>query len=274
MDEIAPSPGTDPRSSTLAFFGAELRLRRKAAGLTQRELARTLHCAPSLICKIEAAVRAPQEDFAERCDEALGTDGLFSRLWPVMTHNAYPVWFRPFVELEQQAASLEMYGSVLVPGLMQTEGYARALFSAAGRKNVEELVSARMHRQRILEREEPPRVWVVLDEGVLRREIGSSAVMREQLARLIEVAESPPSVVQVVPACAGAHPGLKGAFNILRFADGPDILLQHGFHRDELLGTPEALTEARHAYELLRAVALAPDASVDLIATVMRELKQ
>ncbi|MFI1955956.1 Scr1 family TA system antitoxin-like transcriptional regulator [Streptomyces xinghaiensis] len=274
MDETAPPPGTDPRASTLAFFGAELRLRRMAAGMKQTELARALHCAPSLICKIESAARAPQEDFAERCDEVLGTDGLFARLWPVMTHNAYPVWFRPFVELEQQAVSLEMYGNVLVPGLMQTEGYARALFSAAGRMNVEELVSARMHRQRILEREESPRVWVVLDEGVLRREIGCGAVMREQLARLIGVAKSPASVVQVVPACAGAHPGLKGAFNILRFADGPDILLQHGFHRDELIGTPEALTEARHAYELLRAVALAPDASTDLIATVMRELEQ
>jgi transcriptional regulator with XRE-family HTH domain len=270
--EFELGPASDPTSSTLAFFGAELRLQREAAGLSQTQLAKCVHCAPSLLSRIESATRVPQEDLAGRLDDALGTEGLFTRLWPVMIRNAFPAWFRPYVQLEEQATTIQSFENLLVPGLLQTEAYARALFAGGRLDTVEEVVFARMHRQRILTREEPPLLWAILDANALRRDIGGTAVMRAQLIRLIEAAQAPRVVMQVIPGSVGPRPALMGSFNTLSFGEGPDVLLQHGFYRDQLMGEPEAVAAAHHAYDLLRAVALSPEESIGLITDQLKEL--
>ncbi|MCQ4084627.1 helix-turn-helix transcriptional regulator [Streptomyces sp. RB6PN25] len=267
-------PAPDPTSSTLAFFGSELRLRREAAGLSQTELARLVHCAPSLLSKIESAKRVPKEDMAELCDCALGTDGFFGRLWPVMIRNAYPAWFRPFVDLEQQAVAIRSFEMQFVPGLLQTEEYARAIL-AGGRPDsvkLEELVVARMHRQRVLSRDDPPRLWVILDETAIRRRIGGAAVMRAQLARLLEAAQIPRIVVQVVPFDVRNHPVLTGAFWTFSFDEGPDVVHMDSFYEGQLRAEPEVVAATHHAYDLLRALALSPEASADLIASAIKDL--
>ncbi|MGP3981419.1 helix-turn-helix domain-containing protein [Streptomyces sp. KR80] len=265
-------PMFDPTTSTLAFFGAELRLRRELAGLSQTELAKEVHCAPSLLSKIESAKRVPKDDLAVAFDAALGTDGFFARLWPVVIKNAYPAWFRPYIELEEQATGLQWFENQLVPGLLQTEDYARAVLKSGRPDCLEQLLFARMHRQRILTRDDPPQLWTILDETLLRRSIGGPGVMRAQLGRLLEAAEIPRIIVQVVPFNVEEHPSLRASFNTLSFAEGPDVLLEHGLYEDYLLGEPEAVAEANRTYDLLRAVALPPRESTDLIASVMKEL--
>ncbi len=141
-----------------------------------------------------------------------------------MRSEAYPAWFRDWVEIEREAVSLRWFEPLLIPGLLQTEEYARAVLAAAHpaspQDEVERLVSARMDRQAILDQAGPPLLWVILDEGVLTRPVGGPAVMRDQIERLIKAARQPRIVLQVVPLGAGAHAGLAGRFAIASF-DGP-----------------------------------------------------
>lgn len=261
----------DPASSVLAFFASELRRVRLEAGVPQKELARRAYITPSLLCKIESACRVPSQDLAEQFDQVLGSDGHFARLWPLVIKHAYPSWFRPFVELEAQATVIRSFENQVVPGLLQTESYARAVLEAGPLDTVEELVAARLERQRILRREAPPELWVVLDENVLRRSVGGPAVMREQLGRMVEAAESRRNVIQVVPYSAGAHAG-PGPFAALSFAEGADVVYVDGPFQGQLLADPQDVNTALRAYDLLRAVAMSPSASVEMIAKAIKEL--
>ncbi|GAA2637605.1 helix-turn-helix transcriptional regulator [Streptomyces axinellae] len=262
----------DPKVSTLAYFGSELRIKREEAGLSQTTLAKRTFCNHSLISRIESAERVPTEEFAQRCDEVLGTGGTFWRLWPVVIQHAYPDWFRPFVEMERDAKSIWTFENQVVPGLLQTEEYAKAMFAPSRLPNAHELVAARMTRQHILEEETPPEVWAILDENVLRRAIGGPEVMRRQLERLAEFAQEPRIVLQVLPYAAGAHAGLAGDFAGLTLDEGPDVVYVDGIVRGHILASPDDVQAARRAYDLLRADALSPRASHDMIAATAKEL--
>ncbi|MGP3985910.1 helix-turn-helix domain-containing protein [Streptomyces sp. 3N207] len=262
----------DPKVSTLAYFGTELRIRREEAGLSQVKLARHTFCTHSYISRIESASRVPSEEFAQRCDEVLGTGGMFARLWPVVIEHAYPDWFRPFVELEKDAVSIWNFENQVVPGLLQTEEYAQALFAAARLSNAYELVAARMTRQHILERENRATLWVVLDENVLRRTVGGPEVMARQLRSVMEATEDPRTIVQVVPFDVGAHASMDGPFAGLTMTEGADVVYIDGRARGHISAAPAEVTGYHHAYDLLRADALPPSASVDLIAARAKEL--
>ncbi|MGR8010318.1 helix-turn-helix domain-containing protein [Streptomyces hypolithicus] len=265
----------DPSASVLSFYATDLRRRREEAGISQRELAKRVHIAPSLLNKIEAAKRLPSRELSQVCDETFGTVDHFQRLWPLVIKYAYPSWFRPFVELEEAATIIRSFQVQVMPGLLQTEDYARAVLSA-GRPDadrVDELVTARMERQRILTRDAPPELWVVLDENVLRRCMGSPETMRAQLERLVTAAQTPSNVVQVVPYDGGAHAGVGGPFAALTLDEGPDVVYVDGFLQGQILAQPADIKEAARAYDLLRAVALSPDQSIGLITDAMKELK-
>ncbi|MFG3256012.1 Scr1 family TA system antitoxin-like transcriptional regulator [Streptomyces sp. NPDC048172] len=271
-DEVGADFKSDPRVSTLAYFGTELRIQREQAGLSQSALARRTFCTHSLVSRIESAQRIPSEEFAQRCDEALGTGGSFWRLWPVVIQHAYPDWFRPFVELEKDATEIWGFENQVVPGLLQTEEYARAMFDAGSLPNADELVAARMTRQSIFEKELPPEFWAVLDENVLRRVIGGPDVMKQQLERLVEAAEDPRITLQVLPLDIGAHAGLAGAFAGLALKEGQDVLYVDGIVRGHVLADPDDVKMGRRAYDLLRADALPPKASVKMIAAAAKEI--
>jgi transcriptional regulator with XRE-family HTH domain len=262
----------DPTSSVLAYFGSELRRYRSAAGLSQERLGEIVNYTGALIGMIETAKRTPTRDFAERCDAALNTEGALIRLWPLVNRGVFPSWFRGFVELEATATSILSLSMQLVPGLLQTEGYARAVMLAGRHPNVDELVDARLDRQRILNRPHPPLLWVVLDEAVLRRRVGSPMVLREQLKRLVEVASSARIVVQVLPFDAGAHAGMDGPLTILSFDEGSDAVYVEGIGNGQLMTRPEEVERCRLVYDLVRAAALSPEASADMIAAAMEEL--
>ena len=221
------APSRDNDHSALALFAAELQAARARAGMSRDELAARINYSPSLVGMVESMRRVPRLDFAQRCDEALATTGTFARLHEHLRTAPFPSWFRPFVQHEAEAAALRWYELSLVPGLLQTAGYARAVLCTrvgATEDEIDQAVAARMERQAILDRDDPPLLWAVVDEAVARRPVGGTDVMRAQVEHLAEMAERTNVVVQVIPRSAGAHEGLAGAFVIADFANAPSIV--------------------------------------------------
>lgn len=176
----------------------------------------------------------------------------------------------PYVALEDAAETILEWAPLAVPGLLQTQDYARAMLKAGPStpEDLERRLRARMLRQTGLTRpDEPPHLHVVLDEGVLEREVGGPAVMRAQLARLADEARRENVDIQILPRSVGAHPGLDGSLIILQFADpaDPDVGYVEGFHGAAFLESPGKVNECNVAFGRLRQLALTVDASVALI---------
>ncbi|MFJ1915229.1 Scr1 family TA system antitoxin-like transcriptional regulator [Streptomyces sp. NPDC088147] len=263
---------TDPAVSPLAHFGAEVRLERERLDISRAELGNAACCSYSLVAKIEAGKRVPPLDFAEACDRMFPhSNGRFARLWPLALRWAFPPWFRRYVELEWTATAISMFHPQLVPGLVQTEEYARAVLRTGRPSNLDDLVTARMERQRILARENPTRLWIILDEGVLRRATGGKRVMREQLEQLRTLAETPRHVIQIIPKTIAAYPGSGSPFGLLSFSEGSDVVHVDGFPKGYVLADPDDVATASDAYDLLKATALPPDESASKIGSILKE---
>jgi transcriptional regulator with XRE-family HTH domain len=186
-------PGIQPVTFR-AMFVEELRARREQVGLLQREFAEKAHVSLSSVKQYEAGRKKPGRTFATWCDEFYGCPGTFERLYDGMISESYPSWFGPRVLLEEKAARIHEWEMRGIPGLLQTRSYAGAVIRAcrpydAG-EELERDAAARIERQGILAREDPPRLWVVLSEGVLRQAVGGARVMREQLGHLLGLAEA------------------------------------------------------------------------------------
>jgi transcriptional regulator with XRE-family HTH domain len=269
----------DPGASPLHFFGAEVRRAREAAGLTLAELGATVPCDASTVSRIESGLLSPTERFAEACDEAFPQmGGWFGRFYRASLRwdGRYPRWFEDWVDGEGRATVLRWWEALLVPGLLQTPEYARVLFRAwrtdDDQDRVEQLVLARMDRQRIFDRPAPPSFWAVLDEAVLRRRIGGAKVMQDQLFHLTDVGERANVNIHVIPAETAAHVGLLGAFAIAGFGgDAPGMVYFES--PDEGLTTRDPGTVAKIGltFEALRSEALPRGASRDLILKVAGE---
>ncbi|MGW1776752.1 helix-turn-helix domain-containing protein [Streptomyces sp. NPDC002104] len=261
----------DPSASPLDYYGAELRRLREAAGLKQAQLGDIIFCAASLIGQIETARKVPTRDFSERVDAALNTGGVFSRLVGLVLRSQLPPWFQAYAEMEAKAAYISTFQAQLIYGLLQTEAYARAILGVRHEKGLDAQVAARIERQRILEREQPPLMWVVLSEATLHQEVGGCEVMRGQLAHLLGLRDREWVRVQILPFEAGAHAGQMGTFNVLRFEDDPDIVYTEDFVQGHMTANPAALREGSLRYDHLQAAALSVEKSAELIARVMEE---
>jgi transcriptional regulator with XRE-family HTH domain len=263
----------------MAFLGAELRRARVAAGLSQEQLGRELNFSGDMVGKVETSDRAASPDFAAGCDKVFPhLDGIFARLLDLARRweGPHPQWFRNWLEAERSAVALRWWEPMLVPGLLQTADYARALFrgwhsAGASEGQIEELVCARMDRQSILERPNPPALWVVLDEAVLHRLIGSRQIMHDQLVHLAEISCCPTITVQIVPAEVGTHAGLLGAFIVADFEGTPSILYAETAVEGQSIERPALVAKAALAFDRLRAEALPRGASRDLIRKVAEE---
>ncbi|MER5550933.1 helix-turn-helix transcriptional regulator [Streptomyces sp. NPDC002793] len=261
----------DPNASPLHFYGWELRRRREAAGLRQGQLGEIIFCTGSLIGQIETSKKVPTRDFSERLDAALGTDGVFSRLVGLVLRSQLPTWFQAYADMEAKATYISTYQAQLVYGLLQTEEYARAVLVTGMPDGLEGLLAARMERQRILERAQPPLAWAILDEAVLHRPIGGREVMRKQLARLLEYTGHRWMRIQVLPFSAGEHTSLDGTFNLLRFESDPDLIYTEDLISGHMTASPETIREAARRYAHLQAAALSVEDSAALITRVMEE---
>lgn len=267
---MAAARDLDPAASVLAFFGTELRRLRTAAGLSQEELGHRVSCSASLIGMVETARRAPARDFTARCDEALASGGSLSRLWPLVSREALPRWFQPFAEIEREATSIRIWEPLVVPGLLQTEAYARALFTAwqpgDGHEAVQRRVAARMERQQLLERPDSPLTWMIIGEAALRNPVGGAQVMIDQLRHVLDVMNAHPRlIVQIMPVDAGAHPGLEGPIVLAGRGDQPDVAYLEVQGRGYVVEPGDEVGRYGLVFDLLRAVALPPEATRDMI---------
>ncbi|MFC8507410.1 Scr1 family TA system antitoxin-like transcriptional regulator [Streptomyces sp. NPDC057411] len=261
----------DPSASPLDYYGSELRRLREEAKLSQDQLGDILFCTGSLVGQVETAKKVPTREFSERLDAALMTGGLFSRLIGLVLKSQLPNWFQPYAEMEAKATYIYSYQAGLVDGLLQTPGYASEILGVRAEGDLDAKVAARMERQRILVRETPPLLWVVVSEAVLHQEVGGRDVMRTQLAHLLGMQERAWVKIQILPFTAGAHTGVMGSFNLLRFEDDPDIVYTEDFVRGHMTADPAAVREGFLRYDHLRAAALSVEASAQLIARVMEE---
>ncbi|MFE2034095.1 helix-turn-helix transcriptional regulator [Streptomyces scopuliridis] len=262
--------------SGAAYFGAEVREWRLGKGLSQREVGAPARYGQQYVAKVEAGDRMASPEFAAGCDQVFGTPGMFRRLRDRCAEKGgYPDWFEPYLLLEQKAFTILNYSTGLVMGLLQTEAYAHAIFrKARPTDDLEETASKvahRLKRREVLERKQPPLVWAVLDESCLRREVGSRAVMAEQLAHLIKEAESPRFTIQMLPFSSGA-PAYPLAFSLMKFDDDePDMLYQETLGAGHVSDSRRLVADASMFYDRLRADALSPEASLKRLREVMED---
>ncbi|MFF1402552.1 helix-turn-helix domain-containing protein [Streptomyces sp. NPDC058294] len=257
-----------------ALFGARVRRLRTAVGLTQAELGARTHVVSTRITQIERASGAkPTLELARALDTALGADDLLVELWPYVYREAFPDWSRAFIAHSERAVSISEYAAHVVPGLLQTKEYARAVLSVgltlSGEEQLEERLAFRMARQRRLGSPDRPELWVILDEAVLRRPIGGHAVMREQLARLLDAATERHITVQVLPFDQGEHDAMGGSLTVLTLPDGSEVAYTEGAHYGQLIEDPAEVRHFAVTYDRLRANALPPLMSLDMIRSAM-----
>ncbi len=262
-----------PSDSPTALFGFELRRHRKARGWSQIRLSKAVPYSVGTISMIETARRSPTEEFARHCDEALEAEGALMRLWPMVSHASAPPWFRPWLDAEATAEAIRSWEPLMVPGLLQTEDYARAILSGEPGATTEEIeahVIARMERQSILRRPKPPMLWAVVDEGVLHRPIGSRAVMAAQLAHLVELGTAPRITIQILPLSARSTTGLLGGFAISQAHGAPDTAYVEAASDAQVTDWPESVRILAFRYEGIRSEALSQRESIRLIEETMQ----
>jgi transcriptional regulator with XRE-family HTH domain len=199
------------------MFGEQLRAMREKRGWSRDELGEMIGHTGSTIANIETAYRAPTLEQARSFDRAFDLPQVFERMEERLHGLPFSAGFRPFAPYEAEALVLRTYENTIVPGLLQTEDYARAILEThpdVTPDEVQERLDGRMARQRILTRESPrpPRIWALLDAAVLRREIGSRKLMEGQLRHLLDLAQRPGITIQVLTVTT--HCGLHGAFTI------------------------------------------------------------
>ncbi|MFC6015900.1 helix-turn-helix domain-containing protein [Plantactinospora solaniradicis] len=249
-----------------------MKRRRVAAGLTQTVLGDRIHFSDTHVSAVETGTKPIKAEYLRAVDDELGAGGLLVEMWEELVRDGTaPVWFRDWLEIERRAIALRTFETAYVPGLMQTEAYARA--TLAGERltpdEVDQLVTARLERQSIITKERPPLITAVLDQAVIARGAADAAsMMSEQLARILTCAQLPNVQLQVVPTGIGMYPGYGGPFTL---ADLPDN--RRVGHSDNQLaarivdGADEIATLAGR-WERIKGHALPVDQSFELIKKV------
>ena len=237
---------SEPRSAPTVgqvVLGRRLLDLRERAGLKREDAARVLHVAPATVRRMETAEVALKIPYVQLLLKAYGvpedeTEAFVQLVeeanrpgWWQRFHDILPGWFSMYVSLEGAASLIRSYEPHFVPGLLQTEDYARGVLTsgAVGQtrpEDIERHVALRMQRQELLTRPDAPRLWMVMDETALRRPVGGPEVMRAQIDKLLEATKLPHVTLQVIPFSTGPHPGTYGPFVLFRFAvpELPDMV--------------------------------------------------
>ncbi|WP_030941235.1 helix-turn-helix domain-containing protein [Streptomyces sp. NRRL S-646] len=265
----------DPSSSPRALLGAELRHAREKVGLSQDELGLRLFVSGSFIGQLEAGTRRMQPEYARLLDEELGTGGFFLRNCGAAAKSKYEEHFAEAAEAEAQATAIRQYVPLLIPGLLQTPAYARAVNRAydptTPEETVEEWTEGRMERTRLLDHPTKPLLWVVLDEAALRRETGDRGVMAEALRHVAGLGRRNRVIIQVLPFSAGAHAAMQGALKLMEFKDAPPLVYYEGVAIGRLEDDPATVTQQRFRFDLLVASALSQEKSLALIEALAQD---
>jgi transcriptional regulator with XRE-family HTH domain len=275
MRERALEPGASPA----AFFGNEVREARTQAKMSQPELGAAVGYDATYVSKVETGSIVPDDKFVDALDVVFpNMNGWFKRFWrdSPKWRDHYREWFKQWVEAEQRALTIRTWQPLVIPGLLQSEAYARSVFEAwravDGDGDTETDVEARLARQAVFDRPAPPSFGAVIDESVLYRLIGEPKVMHEQLLHVAGMSERPRVSVQIIPADVGAHVGLLGGFDIAGFGDSsPGIVYLESPSQGETSKHPATVARIGITYDALRDDALGVRASRDLIRRVAEE---
>lgn len=265
-----------------------LRHLREDTGLTIEEVAEKLEISASTVSRMETAqVGVQPRDLRDLLD-IYGVSGTQrEQLLATTRESRKRRWWQeykdlpniPLAGLEDEASAIWQYSTQLIPGLLQTEAYARAVLGAirvdAKAAEIERRLELRTRRQAVLTRDNPPEFWAVIDEAVVRRQVGGPAVMGEQLQRLVEAGRLPNVTIQVLPFSSGAHAGMDGEFTILHYRDreDPDVVYIENTGGDLYVERPEATRRYNSIFDRLRAAAQDPDASLRTLADIQSQLQ-
>ena len=273
------------------LVGAKLRRLRTDLGLTREQAADHIRASAWKIHRLEnGQVSFKERDLLDLLDlyevtdpqEIADTLALAREAnhpgWWQHYGDVLPAWFRAYVDLESAASLIRTYEGQYIPGLLQTDDYIRAVVHAAHLTDTSDEVGRRvrlrMARQTLLTRDQPPRLWAVIDEAALRRPVGGPEVMRGQLERLIEATKLATVTLQLLPFAAGAHPAMAGAFSILRFGDRelPDVVYLEHLTGASYLDKRDEVERYLDIMELLCLQAEPPARTVELLQGILEEL--
>jgi transcriptional regulator with XRE-family HTH domain len=286
-------PGQEPTSGPTVLrilLGSQLRALREARGITREDAGYAIRASGSKISRMELGrVGFKARDVADLLtlygvgeQERVGLLELVEEAnapgWWHRYGDALPAWFQSYVGLEASATLIRSYEVQFVPGLLQTEAYARAVIllghGLLSEEEIEQRVELRMQRQRILSRPGPVRLWSVVDEAALRRPIGGREVMRAQMEHLLTVTKAPNVTVQIIPFAAGGHSAAGGAFSVLRFADPlmPDVVYTEQLTGALYLDRREDVDRYLEAMERLCVDADPPASTPDTLLEILNDL--
>jgi transcriptional regulator with XRE-family HTH domain len=279
--EAMTAIGSDRGGPTVQrmLVGAKLRRLRTDLGLTREQAADHIRASAWKIHRLEnGQVSFKERDLLEIADTlALAREANHPGWWQHYG-DVLPAWFRAYVDLESAASLIRTYEGQYIPGLLQTDDYIRAVVHAAHLTDTSDEVGRRvrlrMARQTLLTRDQPPRLWAVIDEAALRRPVGGPEVMRGQLERLIEATKLATVTLQLLPFAAGAHPAMAGAFSILRFGDQelPDVVYLEHLTGASYLDKRDEVERYLDIMELLCLQAEPPARTVELLQGILEEL--
>ena len=273
----------------LRRLAAELRSLRSSSGLTRDEVVERTGINAVTMYRIEHARVRPQTRTLRTLLDLYGVEkeqqaelvgwlrDARERGWLHAYQSELPEQYMNFIGFEGEARSSWNYESLFVPGLLQTEDYARAVirggFPTASRDEIERRVEVRMERQEVLRNDNPLELWGIVDEAALRRQVGGQAVMRAQLRHVLDASDLPNVTFQVIPFDVGAHAGMPGSFVFLQFADEaiPQVIYVDSMAGELFLEEESDIRRYRLVFEHLRAVAASPDASRSLLASIVAE---
>ncbi|MGN7136818.1 helix-turn-helix domain-containing protein [Streptomyces pseudogriseolus] len=264
-------------SDSLRTFGAVVQGLREHAGLSRADLAARVQYSKHTVDSVELGRRMPDEAFVERAEEALGNTGALRKAARHLTRGeaGLAAWFRRWARLEREAVSLCTYECRLVPGLLQSEGYARALFEnripLLTDEQLEAQVEARMERQRMLRERPTVPFHFIVEEAVLRRRLGGAEVRRAQLDYVLEQTASRNVTLQVMPLEAEYHSCMDGPLRLLETPEGRRLAYSEGQESGRLIGDSKEVRVLQQRYDTLRSQALHPKDSRALLERLRGE---
>lgn len=282
-----------PPTVRLRRLAAELRALRSTGGLTREDVSEQTGINPATLYRIESAKSRPQRRTlmamldlygvtdSDRRTELIALSRQAAQLgWLRAYESELPELYTTYISFEAEARSVRNYESLIVPGLLQTEEYAREVIKGglplAGENDVRTRVEARMQRQEVLRKKDPLRLWVILDEAVLHRQVGGSSVMIDQMQAIVSAVAEPHVTLQVIPFQGGAHAGMPGSFVVMDFPDPADPALVYidSMAGDLFLEKGADVRRFTGVFEHLQAAALDPAASVRTIEDRIKKLRE
>lgn len=256
-------------------FGRQMKRFRVRAGMERAHLGSLTGYSASTIASFEQARRIPSAKFIAKVDEVLGAGGVLLELVEEVEKAQYPPFFRDAAKLEKEAVEWHVYDTLVVNGLLQTEDYARAVFTMRrpllDEEVVEQRVAARMARQAIFSRKPTPIISFVMEESILHRPLGGRAVMRGQLEQLLLIGQRRNVEIQIMPSGREEHAALAGPFTLIGTKEGRRIAYAEVHTYSRLFTDHQTVRELEEQYSLLRAQALTPRESLDLVEKLLGE---